>query len=63
VIVELAVRFGADALNESYFGWRPDKHESRSHHNELRARGQFSLARSFAAQKAEAEKIVTSAFA
>jgi Ser/Thr protein kinase RdoA (MazF antagonist) len=63
IIVELAVRFGADALNESYFGWRPDRHESRSHHNELRARGQLSLARSFASRRKEAEAIVRSAFA
>jgi Ser/Thr protein kinase RdoA (MazF antagonist) len=63
IIVELAVRFGADALNESYFGWRADRYESRSHHNELRARGQLALARSFVDRRSEAEAIVRSAFA
>ncbi len=62
IMVELAVRFGADALAESYFGWRADRFESRSHHNELRARGQRALARSFASRQAEAEAIVRSAF-
>jgi Ser/Thr protein kinase RdoA (MazF antagonist) len=62
IITELAVRFGADALNESYFGWRSDRYPTRSHHNELRARGQFSLARSFASQRHEAETIVRAAF-
>ena len=63
IIVELAVRFGADALNESYFGWRADRYPSRSHHNELRARGQHSLGRSFRDQRDQAERIVKSAFA
>lgn len=62
IIVELAVRFGADALNESYFGWDAARFESRGHHNELRARGQLALARSFATQELRAKAIVAGAF-
>jgi Ser/Thr protein kinase RdoA (MazF antagonist) len=51
IIVELAARFCADALNESYFGWDPARFASRSEHNEQRATGQLSLARSFADQR------------
>jgi Ser/Thr protein kinase RdoA (MazF antagonist) len=43
VSVELAARFAADALNESYFGWDPARFPGRGEHNLLRARGQFSL--------------------
>jgi Ser/Thr protein kinase RdoA (MazF antagonist) len=44
IAVELAARFAADALNESYFGWDPERFESASAHNLVRAAGQFSLA-------------------
>lgn len=43
ISVELAARFAADALAESYFGWSPDKFPSRGDHNLVRARGQLSL--------------------
>ena len=46
ICVELAARFAADALSESYFGWDPARFPSRGHHNLLRARGQFALSRS-----------------
>lgn len=46
ICLELASRFAADALNESYFGWNPEMCVSRGAHNLLRARGQASLARS-----------------
>lgn len=62
IIIELAARFGADALNESYFGWDPQRFATRGEHNELRARGQFALARSLEAVSAEAEEIVARAF-
>lgn len=52
ICFELAARFAADALNESYFGWNPDAAESRGHHNLLRARGQFSLGCSARAKQA-----------
>ncbi len=42
--LELAARFAADALYESYFGWDPERFESRAEHNLVRARGQLSLA-------------------
>jgi Ser/Thr protein kinase RdoA (MazF antagonist) len=62
IIVELASRFAADALNESYFGWNPERFATRGEHNEVRARGQVSLARSFVSQRSEAADIVERAF-
>ena len=58
IITELAVRFGADVLFEDYFGWDERRFESRGHHNELRARGQLALARSFESSRTQAEEIV-----
>ncbi len=59
IIVELAARFCADALNESYFGWDPEHFPSRGQHNEVRAAGQLNLARSFAPQRDElAQRVV-----
>ena len=43
VSLELAARFAADALFESYFGWDAARHPGRGEHNLLRARGQWSL--------------------
>jgi Ser/Thr protein kinase RdoA (MazF antagonist) len=43
VSLELAARFAADALNESYFGWDAAHFPGRGEHNLVRARGQFSL--------------------
>jgi Ser/Thr protein kinase RdoA (MazF antagonist) len=43
VSLELAARFAADALVESYFGWDPRRFASRGDHNLVRARGQWSL--------------------
>lgn len=43
IATELAMRFAADALNESYFGFDPSI--GRGEHNLLRARGQLALAR------------------
>jgi Ser/Thr protein kinase RdoA (MazF antagonist) len=45
VSLELASRFAADAVLDSYFGWDPTRFPTRRAHNLLRARGQFSLAR------------------
>lgn len=58
ILVELASRFCADALNESYFGWDPDRFASRSEHNLVRASSQLTVARSLAAQRKTLEKIV-----
>ncbi len=43
VSLELAARFAADALAESYFGWNPSRFPGRGEHNLVRARGQWSL--------------------
>ncbi len=50
ICLELAARFAADALNESYFGWNAKAYATRGDHNLLRARGQASLAASVGAQ-------------
>lgn len=47
ISLELAARFAADALNESYFGWNRERYPGRGEHNLVRARGQLSLHRSF----------------
>jgi len=51
---ELAARFAADALTESYFGFDP-RYGGRGEHNLLRARGQARLAQSVRHQRHEAE--------
>jgi Ser/Thr protein kinase RdoA (MazF antagonist) len=58
ILVELASRFCADALNESYFAWDSDKFASRSEHNTVRAAGQLAVARSLASQRQALENIV-----
>jgi len=63
IILELAARFAADALNESYFGWNQAKFGSRGEHNLLRARAQLLLARDFDRQTDGLEKIARTALA
>ena len=46
IYLELAARFCADALNEDYFSWDPERFTSHSEHSETRARGQFNAANS-----------------
>ncbi len=43
ITVELAARFAADAIRESYFGWDPQRFPSRGAHNLVRALGQLAL--------------------
>lgn len=62
IYVELAARFCADALEESYFGWNPREFPGRSEHNEVRAESQLTAARSLAAQRVAAEEAVRLAF-
>lgn len=62
IIIELAARFIADALNENYFGWDPSRFKSRGEHNQVRALGQLSLARSLFREHARAEETVLRAF-
>ncbi len=57
IALELAARFAADALAESYFGWNP-AFGGRGEHNLLRARGQLALALSLGGQRRAAEAIV-----
>jgi hypothetical protein len=63
IYIELAARFCADALNESYFAWDPAQFGSRSEHNQVRAASQLDAARSLAAHEQEALKIAAAAFA
>ena len=44
IYLELAARFCADALNEDYFSWDPQRFGSQREHSEVRARGQFNAA-------------------
>ncbi|MAF83810.1 MAG: phosphotransferase [Gammaproteobacteria bacterium] len=62
ILIELAARFCADALNESYFGWNPDKFATRSEHNQERAASQLHVVESLAAQRQNLEAIVAAAF-
>lgn len=62
IYLELAARFAADALNEAYFGWSPDRFASRGEHNLARARNQLAAARALAAQRQAAEAIVVGQF-
>lgn len=63
IYIELAARFCADALNERYFGWDPGRFASRGEHNQVRAAGQLSAARSLAAGEPQALRIAAEAFA
>jgi Ser/Thr protein kinase RdoA (MazF antagonist) len=51
ISLELAARFGADALDESYFGWNARRFPSRGEHNLVRARGQWSLHQALVASR------------
>ena len=62
IIVELAARFCADALNESYFGWDSQRYSSRSEHNQVRAAGQLTLGSSLRDQFESLEQIVSETF-
>jgi Ser/Thr protein kinase RdoA (MazF antagonist) len=62
ICTELAARFLADALFEQYFGWDERRYASRGEHNLVRARGQWSLARSVEAARPALERAVSAAF-
>lgn len=62
ILVELAARFCADALNESYFAWDPETFATRSEHNQVRAAGQLTEARSLLAQEKELTAFIKAAF-
>lgn len=61
ICVELAARFCRDALEENYFGWDSARFKTRGDHNLLRARGQWSLARSVRDRRDELRRIVKDA--
>jgi Ser/Thr protein kinase RdoA (MazF antagonist) len=61
ICVELAARFCRDALEENYFGWDSTRFKTRGDHNLLRARGQWSLARSVRDRRDELRQIVAQA--
>lgn len=63
IILELAARFCADALNETYFGWDSEHFATRGEHNAVRAAGQLSLARSFADQRNKLAQTAMNVFA
>jgi Ser/Thr protein kinase RdoA (MazF antagonist) len=58
ISVELAARFAADALLESYFGWAPERYAGRGEHNLARARGQWALHRAVCATRRERASIL-----
>ncbi len=58
IALELAARFAADALNESYFAWDPERFVSHGEHNLARARGQLSLAHQAQTTRSEREGLV-----
>jgi len=59
IALELAMRFAADALNESYFGF--DEAIGRGEHNLLRARGQLALARAARSVRPDLDEAVAAA--
>jgi Ser/Thr protein kinase RdoA (MazF antagonist) len=61
VSLELASRFAADAINDSYFGWDATRFRSRREHNLVRARGQFALSRAVRAQRTHLVEAATRA--
>jgi Ser/Thr protein kinase RdoA (MazF antagonist) len=62
IYLELAARFAADALNEAYFGWSPERFATRGEHNLARARNQLAAALALARQASAAQAIVVEQF-
>ena len=62
ILVELAARFCADALNESYFGWDQKRFATRGEHNEARARNQLKVLESFLGQHEQCTAALEQAF-
>lgn len=58
ICLELAARFAADALAESYFGWDAERFPTRGDHNLTRARNQLGLARDVHARMRELRGIL-----
>jgi Ser/Thr protein kinase RdoA (MazF antagonist) len=62
ITLELASRFCADALEESYFAWDRERFASAAEHNLHRAKSQLSLARSYSGQRSAAREVVDELF-
>ncbi|MCK5690337.1 aminoglycoside phosphotransferase family protein, partial [Myxococcota bacterium] len=62
ISLELAARFAADILFESYFGWNKEKYDDAWEHHFVRAISQWNLARSIKEQQDELEEIVLREF-
>jgi Ser/Thr protein kinase RdoA (MazF antagonist) len=62
ITVELAARFCADALRETYFGWNRARYESSSAHNQARTHGQLLLAADIRADLGALEDMTAEAF-
>lgn len=59
ISLELAARFAADALQESYFGWNAARFASVSEHNQVRAAGQLRLAENVGNERNALESAVS----
>ena len=59
ISLELACRFAADALNESYFGWDARHYPSRGEHNLVRGQGQLALHEAFVATRGQRAAILS----
>ncbi|MCZ6773963.1 MAG: phosphotransferase [Proteobacteria bacterium] len=59
IYFELAARFLADAMEETYFAWDATRYATRGDHNLARARGQISAARSLAGKFDAAERLTS----
>lgn len=62
IALELAARFCADALDESYFGWDGQRFATAGEHNLARARSQLALGRAVAALLPDMEGLVARAW-
>ena len=58
ISLELAARFAADALYESYFGWDPAGFPGRGEHNLVRAAGQWSLHQALLETRSERARLL-----
>ena len=61
ITLELAARFLADALRESYFGWNAQHYPGRGEHNLVRARSQWSLHEAVVAVRGPRARILDAA--
>jgi len=58
IAVELAARFCADALEESYFSWDKERYASASEHNLRRAESQLALAKALRRERGAIERLM-----